>query len=414
MTAYPRVPLGEVCAINPRAKVPMHADQDTLVSFVPMAAVDERFGNIAVREDRPLFEVSKGYSAFENGDILFAKITPCMENGKIALARNLTNGIGRGSTEFFVLRPTDRVLDEYVYHLVRQPCFREAAKMSFTGTAGQQRVRKAFMENALVPVPPLCEQHRISNILNRVARIEHLRIQTAACLRELMSALFIKMFGDPLKNPLGLTTRPLGRLGSLERGRSRHRPRNAPELYGGKYPFVQTGDIATSGGIIRSYSQTYSEVGLAQSRTWPAGTLCITIAANIGMTGILTFDACFPDSVVGFTPYNSVTVEFVQTSLDLMQRHIEEYAPQAAQRNINLKVLRELEVPVPPYSLQRQYSKIITAARIDTTLATRAAAKASHLRVSLVDLLMDLKSDPPKSSREYALDHFGRRRKDSS
>ena len=173
-----------------------------------MAAVDERTGAIAVREERPLAEVSKGFTSFEDGDVLFAKITPCMENGKAALARSLTNGIGRGSTEFHVLRPGDRVLGEYIYHFVRRPQFRQEAKRNFTGTAGQQRVPKPFMENALVPLPPLAEQRRIVGILNRAARIKRLRARAAERLHEFIPALFVKMFGDPVENPMGWKIKP--------------------------------------------------------------------------------------------------------------------------------------------------------------------------------------------------------------
>src|SRR5579863_9206259 len=104
-------------------------------------------------------------------------------------------------------------------------------------------------------------------------------------------------------------------LGEVNRGRSRHRPRYAAHLYGGPYPFIQTGDIKGSAGMITSHTQTYSEAGLAQSRLWPAGTMCITIAANIAETGILTFPACFPDSIVGFiadgSKCNSRFIEYV-------------------------------------------------------------------------------------------------------
>ena len=206
-----------------------------------------------------------------------------------------------------------------------------AAKRSFTGTAGQQRVPKSFVENALIPLPPLEEQRRIVDILNRAARIEALQARAAERLREFVPALFVKMFGDPVENPNGWHSKKLGSLGTLDRGRSRHRPRNAPELYGGPYPFVQTGDIANSSGLVTQYSQTYSEIGLDQSKLWPSGTLCITIAANIGMTGILTFDSCFPDSTVGFQPSSIVTVEYVQTTVDLMQNQLEQNAPRAAQ-----------------------------------------------------------------------------------
>ena len=105
----------------------------------------------------------------------------------------------------------------------------------------------------------------------------------------------------------------LEEIGVVGRGRSRHRPRHAPELYGGPYPFIQTGDIKASGGRITSHSQTYNEVGLAQSRLWPANTMAITIAANIAETALLTYPACFPDSVVGFIPDESkCDVRFVE------------------------------------------------------------------------------------------------------
>ena len=110
----------------------------------------------------------------------------------------------------------------------------------------------------------------------------------------------IEMFGDPVTNPKNYPEATLPELGYFARGISKHRPRNAPELLGGKYPLIQTGDVANSGLYIDGYSSTYSELGLKQSKLWKSGTLCITIAANIANTSILTFDACFPDSVVGF------------------------------------------------------------------------------------------------------------------
>ena len=196
MSAYPLVPLGEICAINPRTKRTAIPEEDTLVSFVPMAAVDERFGMITVHEDRRLMDVSKGFTAFEDGDVLFAKITPCMENGKAALARNLTNGVGRGSTEFYVLRPSDKVLGEYVYHFVRQPRFREKAKRHFTGTAGQQRVPKLFMENVPIPLPPIDKQRHISDIMNRISYIEHLHATASRSASTLKISFMAHLLDD--------------------------------------------------------------------------------------------------------------------------------------------------------------------------------------------------------------------------
>ncbi len=221
-----------------------------------------------------------------------------------------------------------------------------------------------------ISLPPLKEQQRIVNILNRAAKIDRLRKQAQEQLREFIPALFLRMFGDPVDNPRGWEAKKLGMLGNLDRGRSRHRPRNARELYGGPYPFVQTGDVANADGLVRNASQTYSELGLRQSRLWPKGTLCITIAANIGKTGILEFDACFPDSIVGFKPNTPTRVEYVQSALDLMQQRIEETAPMAAQRNINLQILRELQIPVPDISLQQRFVEIVESAHAISTRQT--------------------------------------------
>ena len=138
----------------------------------------------------------------------------------------------------------------------------------------------------------------------------------------------------------------LSDLGSLGRGKSKHRPRNDPKLFGGKYPFIQTGEVKAANKIIREFSNTYSEFGLQQSKLWPSGTLCITIAANIAETAFLGFDGCFPDSVVGFTAFNNVVYsEYVDFFIQAARTRIEAYAPATAQKNINLETLENLVVP---------------------------------------------------------------------
>jgi predicted GIY-YIG superfamily endonuclease len=140
----------------------------------------------------------------------------------------------------------------------------------------------------------------------------------------------------------------LSHIGELNRGKSKHRPRNDPKLYNGDYPFVQTGDIRYANKFISNYSQTYNEIGLKQSRLWPKGTLCITIAANIADTAILNFDACFPDSIVGFIPNIASNIFFIEYFLRTAKENLERYAPATAQKNINLKILSELLIPLPP------------------------------------------------------------------
>ena len=154
----------------------------------------------------------------------------------------------------------------------------------------------------------------------------------------------------------------LGELGEVDRGRSRHRPRNAPKLYGGPYPFVQTGDIKASQGRVMAHTQTYSDAGLAQSRLWPAGTMVITIAANIAETAILTYPACFPDSVVGFVGDESkCDVRFIEYTFRLLRNEIqhENVGTGSVQDNINLQTLDRLRFKVPPLPEQRAIAHVL-------------------------------------------------------
>ena|SRR5829696_3720823 len=159
----PSQPLGELCRINPRRENRILADSEC--SFVPMESVNEQFGRIIQMVTRRVADVQTGYSRFRERDILFAKITPCMENGKCAIATNLVNGIGFGSTEFHVLRPSQDVLPEWVFYFLRQEQVRKEAEHRMTGSAGQKRVPKAFLEELHMPCPSLPEQQHSIAIL---------------------------------------------------------------------------------------------------------------------------------------------------------------------------------------------------------------------------------------------------------
>ena len=155
--AFRRTCLGELVELNPR--LPKGSlDESSSVTFVPMAAVGADDGHIDVTAIRSYSEVRKGYTYFANGDVLFAKVTPCMENGKIAIAKGLVGGIGFGSTEFHVLRPRPDVDPRYVYCIVSSEAFRKEAARHMTGAVGLRRVPTAFMESVEVSVPPFDEQ----------------------------------------------------------------------------------------------------------------------------------------------------------------------------------------------------------------------------------------------------------------
>ena len=154
----------------------------------------------------------------------------------------------------------------------------------------------------------------------------------------------------------------LTEVGTLGRGKSKHRPRNDPDLYGGEYPFVQTGDVKHAPFYLTEYTQTYNEKGLAQSKLWPAGTLCITIAANIADTAILAIPACFPDSILGFTPHRQqADVRYVKYCLDAFRGHMEQISKGTTQDNLSMDKLLKLRFWFPAYEVQRRIAALLTA-----------------------------------------------------
>ncbi|EMB4295192.1 restriction endonuclease subunit S [Enterobacter roggenkampii] len=163
-----------------------------------------------------------------------------------------------------------------------------------------------------------------------------------------------------IPTPKGWQLVKLSDLGEVNRGKSKHRPRDADFLYGGKYPFIQTGDVKASGGRINSFNQTYSDEGLKQSRLWPEETMCITIAANIAETGVLQFPACFPDSVIGFiADKTKCDVYFIEYMFRLLKAKIKSQANGSVQDNINLQTLERILFPIPNLADQKKIAKIL-------------------------------------------------------
>ena len=156
-------------------------------------------------------------------------------------------------------------------------------------------------------------------------------------------------------------TKRLDELGSVARGKSKHRPRNHPSLYGGKYPFIQTAQVKAANMYINEYKQTYNENGLAQSKIWDSGTLCITIAANIADTAILTFPACFPDSIIGFIPFDEIAdTRYIKYCFDTMQKKFKQISQGATQDNLSLEKLATIKFPAPPLEIQKRVADILS------------------------------------------------------
>lgn len=309
-----------------------------------------------------------GYTNLENG--LFTDVPAIIFGDHTRIVKYVDSPFFLGADGVKVLKSKVEDADyKYLFYCLQN------AKIPNTGYNRHFK----WLKEVDVPLPPLEEQHKIAAVLDKVSDLIAKRRQQLDKLDEMVKSRFIEMFGDPVSNPKGLAKKALPELGEFGRGVSKHRPRNDKALLGGPYPLIQTGDIANSGMYITEYHSTYSELGLRQSKMWDKGTLCITIAANIAKTAILGFDACFPDSVVGFNANEDTNNVFVHYWFSFFQEILESQAPESAQKNINLKILSELEVIVPDIQEQNKF-----AAFVDQTDKSKLAIQKSLEKLEIL------------------------------
>jgi type I restriction enzyme S subunit len=212
-------------------------------------------------------------------------------------------------------------------------------------------------KSAPIPLPPIQEQKRIVALLDTAfADLEQTCAKTEQNLknaRELFDSYLQQVFSQKGEGWVEKTLKEASI--DFGRGKSKHRPRNDPSLYGGNYPFVQTGDVRNCEHLITKYSKTYNEAGLAQSKLWPKGTICITIAANIAETGILNFDSCFPDSVIGVVVNPEfTTIPYVEFLLQSFKAILQAKGKGSAQDNINMGTFEKLTFPFPSINQQNE------------------------------------------------------------
>lgn len=227
--------------------------------------------------------------------------------------------------------------------------------LSFDNGENQTNLRKNDILNCPFPVPPLEEQKRIVKTLDeKFAQLETIKANAQTNLqnaKDLFQSQLAKAFNNTTWEKAKLEDIAL----DFSRGKSKHRPRNDKCLFGGDYPFIQTGDIRNADKYVTDYTETYNETGLAQSKLWPAGTLCITIAANIAETAILSFPCCFPDSVIGFIPNEKLTtVDFVYYLIQFFKSELQKLSKGAAQDNLNLAKFENMNFPLPPLPEQKR------------------------------------------------------------
>lgn len=216
-------------------------------------------------------------------------------------------------------------------------------------------LNKEKLKEVPITVPPREEQKRIVKILDeKIAQLETIKTNAQTNLqnaKDLFQSQLTKAFSNTTWEKAKLEDIAL----DFSRGKSKHRPRNDKCLFGGDYPFIQTGDIRNADKYVTDYTETYNETGLAQSKLWPKGTLCITIAANIAETAILSFPCCFPDSVIGFIPNEKLTtVDFVYYLIQFFKSELQKMSKGAAQDNLNLAKFENMNFPLPPLPEQKR------------------------------------------------------------
>lgn len=261
---------------------------------------------------------------------------------------------------------------------------------AITGAA-QPQITRTNLEPVKISYPvSLAEQKRIVGILDEafagIAAAKAIAEQNLQNARALFESHLNEVFTQKGK---GWVEKTLSEIATdFGRGKSKHRPRNDPKLFGGKYPFIQTGDVRNSDHLITSYSETYNEAGLAQSKLWPKGTLCITIAANIAETGILDFAACFPDSVIGVVADKTLTSsKFLEYLLQSYKARLQAQGKGSAQANINLGTFENQPFPFPNLKTQAEIVATLDFLRAETT---RLAALYSGKLAALEELKKSL------------------------
>ena len=309
------------------------------------------------------------------------------------------------SPAYVIERPRKGVNSRYFHYLLRTPAFaKEAERWSYGITSDMWSLRPEHFKMIYGCLPPFPEQTAIVRFLDHADRciqryirakqklIALLEEQKHAIIHQAVAGQIDVRTGQPYPAYKGSNAEWLGNVpehwevrrvkqaAQVLRGKFTHRPRNDPSLYDGPYPFIQTGEVARAQKVITSYRQTLNDRGLAVSRMFPAGTLVMTIAANIGDVAVLDFEACFPDSVVGFVPRNGVARDFLFYVFRAMRSELLREAPVNTQGNLNVDRIGSRCVAIAPTREQRQVVRHIES----STAGLDTAASQAHREVVLV------------------------------
>lgn len=345
------VRLRDVIEINPATRVNDTLEKD--VRFVAMADVSET-GRITNFQTRPLLEVSKGYTSFLQGDVLLAKITPCFENGKAAVVEQLASSVGFGSTEFHVLRPSSKIDEKFLFHLIWNPRFRRLGAARMTGSAGQKRLPTAFLAEYEFSLPQLAEQKRIAAILDKADSVRRKRQETIRRTDELLRALFIDMYGDPSKNPKGWPVLRMGDVIDFKGGSQPPKDHFIDEPRPGYVRLVQIRDFKTD------RYKTYIPESLAK-RSFEVDDVMIARYGPPVFQILRGLSGSYNVALMKAQPRQNALREFIFWMLQLpkyQQAVVSNSERTAGQTGVNLDFLNALEVPLPPISYQNDIARM--------------------------------------------------------
>ncbi|MGC9206891.1 restriction endonuclease subunit S [Acidithiobacillus sp.] len=345
---------------------------------------------------------SRAQKLVEKNDVIFATTRPTQQ--RYCLIDDEYAG-EVASTGYCVLRAkSDEVLPKWILYWIASTDFKTYVEENQSGSA-YPAISDAKVKEFKIPIP--CPENPKKS-LEIQAEIVRILDTFTELTTELTTELNLrkKQYNHYRDQLLSFENgevewKTLGEVAlDFGRGKSKHRPRNDEKLYGGDIPFIQTGDIRNAAHVITQYSQTYSELGLIQSKLWPKGTLCVTIAANIAETSILGFDACFPDSVIGFIANPEKTSSgYVEYLLSSLKTKLEEKGQGSAQSNINLGTFENLKLPFPSLAEQARIVAILDKFDALTTSLTEGLPREIELRQKQYDYYRDLLLRFPKPTQ---------------
>lgn len=357
-----RIKIKNICEVNPKQEI---LDDNFIISFVGMAQIsnDNQFDTSILKKYE---DVKKGFSSFKDGDILFAKITPCMENGKGVLIENLYNGIGFGSTEFHVLRPNIKVVDKkYLYWFTMYKKFRLNCEKNMTGSAGQKRVPKNYIENYEIKLPKLIIQEKRVKILDTILKIKQEKLEQIKKLEELSKSIFIKMFYET-ENIFPEST--IGKTCKLKSGNSLN---IKIENEGGNVPYIKVGDMNCKGNEKYITTSThYVTEKTANKGIFETGTIIFPKrggAIGTNKKRLTIKPICVDLNVMGVMPNKKILhSEYVYMYFLLLDMNLLNNGSSVPQ--INNKDIEPLIIKIPPIELQNQFAeriKIIEKSKVE-------------------------------------------------